>query len=211
MLIEVDIATKSLKLADNNHPIHPLLQLRWSPRAFAPRPVERAKLLSLLEAARWSPSGSNKQPWFFHVGVQGDEAFGKLAGCLNPSNAEWAAVAPVLLMSVAQTVNSEGKPMRYAFHDVGMAEMSLIVQAMALDLYVHPMAGFSAERARVAFKIPEDHEPVVMLAIGYLGAPEQLSERRRSQELEPRTRKALREFVFAEQWGEAAAVLGSDE
>ena len=40
------------KPAETNHPIHPLLLRRWSPVAFADRPVERAKLLSLLEAAR---------------------------------------------------------------------------------------------------------------------------------------------------------------
>ena len=209
-MLVADIAVQSSKLADTNHPIHHLLHQRWSPRAFAARPVEQAKLMSLIEAARWSPSGSNSQPWSFIVAAQEDAVtFGKLVDCLNPSNAEWAAQAPVLILSVAQTVNSAGKPMRYAFHDVGMAEMSLIVQAMALDLHVHPMAGFSAERACAAFAIPEDHEPVAMLAVGYLGAPEQLNERRRSQELEPRTRKALHEFVFAARWGEAAPLLGS--
>lgn len=206
-MFTADIAAPSIKLADADHPIHPLVQHRWSPRAFASRAVERAKLLSLLEAARWSPSGGNKQPWFFHVGVQGDATFDKLVSCLNPSNAEWAAAAPVLLMSVAQTVNSEGKPMRHALHDVGMAEMSLIIQATALDLYAHPMAGFSVERARAAFVLPEGYEPVVMLAVGYLGEPGLLNERRRSQELEPRTRKPLREFVFGPAWGEVVALV----
>ncbi len=201
------IAAPSIKLADTDHPLHPLLQQRWSPRAFAPRAVERAKLLSLLEAARWAPSGSNRQPWAFVVGMHGDDAYTRLAECLNPSNAEWALAAPVLILSVAQTVNSEGKPIRYALHDVGLAEMSLIVQAMALDLHVHPMAGFSQERARAAFEIPEGFEPVVMLAVGYLGDPAQLNERRRAQELESRNRKPLREFVFGETWGEVAALV----
>jgi nitroreductase len=207
-MIALELPSKTVKLADTDHPVHPLLQQRWSPRAFAPRVVERAKLLSLLEAARWSPSGGNQQPWFFFVGVQGDATFDQLASCLNSGNAEWAAAAPVLLMSVAQTVSSEGKPMRYALHDVGMAEMSLIIQSTALDLYAHPMAGFSVERARVAFALPDGYEPVVMLALGYLGEPGLLNERRRRQELEPRTRKPLHEFVFAEAWSAPAALLG---
>lgn len=208
-MITLDNAAQSTKLADADHPLHPLLQQRWSPRAFAARPVERAKLLSLLEAARWAPSGGNSQPWSFIVAAQEDaDNFAKLAACLNPSNAEWAAAAPVLLLSVAQTVNSAGKPMRHAWHDVGLAEMSLIVQAMALDLYVHPMAGFSGDRARALFEIPDDFEPVVMLALGYLGDPDQLNERRRAQELEPRTRKPLHEFVFAGRWGEVAPLIG---
>ena len=44
------------KLADTTYPIEPLLKQRWSPRAFAERPVEIDKLLSLWEAARWSAS-----------------------------------------------------------------------------------------------------------------------------------------------------------
>ena len=35
------------KLADTTYPIEPLLKQRWSPRAFADRPVEIEKLLSL--------------------------------------------------------------------------------------------------------------------------------------------------------------------
>jgi nitroreductase len=125
----------------------------------------------------------------------------------TPATPSGLRLRPVLLMSVAQTVNSEGKPMRHALHDVGMAEMSLIIQATALDLYAHPMAGFSLERARAAFALPEGYEPVVMLAVGYLGAPSLLNERRRSQELEPRTRKPLREFVFGPAWGEVVALV----
>jgi nitroreductase len=44
------------KLADTLYPIESLLKRRWSPRAFADRPVEPEKLLSLWEAARWSAS-----------------------------------------------------------------------------------------------------------------------------------------------------------
>ena len=40
------------KPAETAYPIHELLRRRWSPRAFSNRPVERAVLLSLFEAAR---------------------------------------------------------------------------------------------------------------------------------------------------------------
>jgi nitroreductase len=207
-MLVVEIGTPPNKLADADHPLHPLLHQRWSPRAFAPRPVEQGKLLSLLEAARWSPSGGNKQPWSFIVGAQGDGAtYQRLVSCLNRGNAEWATAAPVLILSVAQTVTDDGNPMRYAFHDLGMAEMSLLVQAVAVGLHAHPMAGFSAERARAEFAIPEGFEPVLMLAIGYLGDPGQLNEQRRSQELAPRTRKPLSAFIFAERWGEVAPMV----
>ena len=42
------------KPAPVQFPIHDLLKRRWSPRAFADRPVEPAKLQSLFEAVRWA-------------------------------------------------------------------------------------------------------------------------------------------------------------
>src|SRR2546423_976989 len=41
------------KPAEAEHPIHALIGERWSPRAFADRPVAQGTLHSVLEAARW--------------------------------------------------------------------------------------------------------------------------------------------------------------
>ncbi len=40
---------------------------RHSTRKFASDPVPEDVILTLLECARWAPSGSNQQPWFFDV------------------------------------------------------------------------------------------------------------------------------------------------
>jgi nitroreductase len=204
-MLKVEYASHQVKQAEVDHPIHPLLQQRWSPRAFDARPVEPAKLRSIFEAARWAASGGNLQPWFFFVATQDEpDAFANLVACLNPSNAEWAAHAPVLVMTVAKMTMSNDRPHVYAFHDVGLATQNLIVQATALDLYVHPMAGFSADKARELLAIPEGYNPVTMLALGYLGDPDALPEQRREQELTRRVRKALPEFVFSGTWDHAA-------
>ena len=108
------------------------------------------------------------------------------------------------MLTVAKMTTSSGRPHRHAFYDVGLATQNLILQAMALGLYVHPMAGFDGEKARTIFGIPEGYEPVTMLALGYLGDPETLDAKRREQELTPRKRKALREFVFEGEWGKTA-------
>jgi hypothetical protein len=49
------------KPADTTYAIEPLLERRWSPRAFAERPVEPEKLLRLW-AARWSASCASGSP-----------------------------------------------------------------------------------------------------------------------------------------------------
>ena len=127
--------------------------------------------------------------------------------CLVEANREWASHAPVLLLTVATMTTSSGRPHRHAFYDVGLATQNLILQAMALDVYVHPMAGFDVDKARTLFDIPEGYEPVTMLALGYLGDPETLDAKRREQELTPRKRKALREFVFEGAWGRTAGLV----
>lgn len=203
------VSLQTIKQAAADHPIHTLLEERWSPRAFDARPVGHAELRSMLEAARWSASGGNKQPWHFIVAERADEeGFARLAGILNPANAEWAAAAPLLLLVVAKTATDDGKSNPYGYYDAGLAMQNLTVQATALGLHVHQMAGFSAERARAAFAIPEGYQPVVVAAVGYLGDPNVLPDRRREAELSPRTRKPLREFVFEETWGQPAAFLG---
>ena len=185
-----------------------MLQQRWSPRAFDARLVEPAKLRSILEAARWAPSAGNGQPWHFIVGTADEpEHFAQLVACLDEGNREWAPNAPVLMLTVAKMTTSSGRPHRHAFYDVGLATQNLILQALALDVYVHPMAGFDVEKARTLFGIPEGYEPVTMLALGYLGDPETLNAKRRDQELTPRKRKALREFVFEGAWGKTAGVV----
>jgi nitroreductase len=205
--IQAPSPAQAIKQAAVDHPIHPLLSGRWSPRAFDGRAVEPESLLSLLEAARWSASASNRQPWHFFIAQRGDAAFAALAGVLNPSNAEWAANAPVLLLAVARTVTDDGRPNPYGFYDTGLAVQNLTVQATALGLHVHQMGGFAADRARLALAIPPGYDPVIVAAIGYLGDPAMLEERRREAELTPRVRKPLSEFVFGKTWGEPPALV----
>lgn len=204
-----DILTdaQSIKIAQSDFPIHPLLSHRWSPRAFSERPVEQEDLRSLFEAARWAPSGGNGQPWSFVVGTRDDdETYAALAACLDAGNAEWAPRAPVLSVAIARTVRND-KPALGALYDLGLAVMSLTVEATHRRLYVHQMGGFSKAAARERFEIPPEHEPVVMIAIGYLGEPGALSERNRERELTARVRKPLPEFVFGRRWGETSPLV----
>lgn len=188
--------------AVTDHPIHPLLQARWSPRAFAPTPVTPEQLLSLLEAARWSASGGNVQPWSFVVAPRDDAAaFARLLGCLAEGNQVWAQHAPLLLLAVAQLQREPGKPNHYALYDLGQAVANLTVQATALGLHVHQMGGFDQEQARGAFVIPADFAPVTVLAVGVQGDPAALPEPLYGRELAARTRKPLASFVFGGAWG----------
>jgi len=185
------------KPAETAHPIEELLRRRWSPRAFAERAVEPEKLARLLEAARWSASCFNEQPWSFIVATRDDEAeFARLLSCLIDGNQAWASHAPVLMVSVARlNFVQNGKPNRHAIHDVGLATAQMIVQAMAMGLFVHPMAGFYPDKVRELYGVPEGYEPVAAIAAGYAGDPAALSESLRQRELAPRVRKSQEDFL----------------
>lgn len=184
------------------HPIEPLLQRRWSPRAFAAKPVEREVLLRLFEAARWAPSSYNEQPWrYIVVTHENPERLKEAHSVLSPGNT-WATKAPVLICSVAQlTFARNNKPNRHAFHDVGAASENFLLQAVALGLFGHQMAGFDVEKARAVFQVPEGYEPVAMIALGYPAALETLTEEQRAREQLPRVRRPIEESVFGGRFG----------
>lgn len=195
--------------APTTPPIHDLLAARWSPRAFAATPVEEEKLAALFEAARWAPSGGNAQPWRFLLTRRGTPSFDRLRDGLMRGNKPWTETVPVLVLGVAETqFPAKGeKPARdnpTAKHDLGMALANLTLQATALGLSVHPMAGFDAERVREAFGIPDPFEPVTVTAVGYLAPSDTLPEGLREREEAPRVRRPLRETVFEGAWDRPA-------
>ena len=51
--------------ATTDYPVQDVIAARWSPYAFADRPVKKEDLLSLFEAARWAASSYNEQPWSY--------------------------------------------------------------------------------------------------------------------------------------------------
>jgi hypothetical protein len=73
------------KPAETRYPINHLLQKRWSPRAFANDAVDHADLLSLFEAARWTPSSGNQQPWSFIVTTRHDPQAIKVSSISLPA------------------------------------------------------------------------------------------------------------------------------
>lgn len=188
--------------APTNHQIHQLLTLRRSTRVFTAQSVELETLRELFEAARWAPSSGNGQPWSYIVARKEDAAeFAKLASVLNPGNA-WAKSAAVLAISVAALDRAPGKPNAHSWHDVGLANENIAIQATALGLSLHMMGGYDVEKSRELFEIPERWTPVCAMAIGYPGDPAMMDEDLRKKELAPRERKPIREFVYSGKWGQ---------
>lgn len=192
------------KPATTEHAIDEVMVRRWSPRLFAEgRSVEREKILTLFEAARWAPSCFNEQPWRYLVFDGSDEAAMERArACLVAGNA-WALKAPLLMISIARdNFTHNDTPNRTAQHDVGLASENLVLEAVRLGLVAHQMAGFDVERARGEFNIPEDYTVLAMIAVGYpyRDSLDDLDEKQRAKELAPRTRKAISQIAYGGTW-----------
>ena len=194
------------KHAKTKHPVLDEISQRWSPYVYEPKPVEREKLQSCLEAARWSASSYNEQPWRFILATRNNEnQFSAALNCLLEANRGWAKDAGVLLLTVyATSFAYNGKPNRVAFHDVGLAAANLSLQAQHLGLHVHQMAGVDADVVRSTYGIPEGFEVGTAIAIGYAGSRKEgpLAERDQG----PRDRKQFEEIVFADKWENPAGI-----
>ncbi|MEQ8706773.1 MAG: nitroreductase family protein [Phaeodactylibacter sp.] len=185
------------KTAQTESAVHPLIKKRWSPRAFAERPINDQDLAALFEAASWAASSYNEQPWQYLYAHRADEAgFNRLLSCILEGNRAWAQGASVLVLSLAQAnLARTGKPNRHYFHDTGAANTNFLLQAADMDIYGHMMGGFDFQKTVAEFDLEEGLEPVCFMALGYLGDPEQLEEPLRSREQAPRSRKSVDTFT----------------
>jgi nitroreductase len=193
------------KLATTDNPIHEILAQRWSPCGFAENPVSPEDLKSLFEAARWSASCYNEQPWRYIIASRhNSEEFHKVLSCLVEANQAWARFAPVLALGTAKkTFSRNGSPNRLALYDLGAASASLTFEAGGRGLMVHQMGGIHPERARQLYSIPEDFEVVTALAIGYPGTPSGFPDEYKERDSSQRERRPLRELVFVGNWDQS--------
>lgn len=191
-------------------PVHDIIAHRWSPRAFDSRAIPPHELKCLFEAARWSASSYNAQPWYYIVATKDDpENFQKVLSTFVEFNQSWAKNASALALSVAaHKMPHDGSQNRHAFHDVGAASTALALEAASHGFQVHQMAGIIPDKAREVFGIPADFEAVAGFAIGYPGDPLTLPEgRMRDGETGPRSRKPLSDFVFSGKWGNVSSIV----
>lgn len=194
-----DLITKK---ANTDFPIHKLIARRWSARAFSTKKVEKSKLLSILEAARWAPSSRNEQPWRYIVFTDDKpEKLDKARSVLLEIN-NYAKRAPILICAITKkTYSDNGIYNRLHFHDLGAANENMFLESFNQGLIMHEMGGFDRDKAGKVFNIPDEYEIGIMIAIGYQDSHEILPERYREKANSPRERKPLSEIAFIEELG----------
>ena len=190
---------KGLLIENKRQPEYPIDKLfinRWSPRAFDPAPIPEDIILSLFEAARWSMSCYNDQPWLFMY-ASSQEDLKIYRGLLAGNNQLWAASAPVLGFILARRRFSHNdKPNDWAAFDCGAAWMAMTMQARMLGLYTHGMGGFHKDKVYAILGVPKsEYEALCAFALGSYGDRDSLTGDMEKNE-RPNDRKPLSGMVM---------------
>ena len=142
---------------------------RSSVRTYKKSDVEEDKLRKILEAARLSPSASNRQEWKFIV-VKNKEARKKLAdAALGQSFIGEAPVVIVACGTETRTTMLCGQP-AYTVN-VSIACAFMILQAYELGLGTCWIGAFQEDEVKEILQIPESVRVVAMIPLGYPNRP----------------------------------------
>ena len=177
------------------NPVNDIFVNRWSPRAMSGEQIDEATLKTLLEAARWSPSSNNNQPWRFIYARRNTPHWDTIFNLMNEGNQVWAKNAAVLIVVISKTTFDSGKPARTHSYDAGAAWVSLALQGSLLNLVVHGMQGFDYDRAKQELQVPDDYQVEAMIAIGRHGKKEDLPDYLQEREF-PSPRKKVSEIAM---------------
>jgi nitroreductase len=173
--------------------VRPLLRTRQI-REFEPDPVPDAVLHAITEAARWSGSSRNVQPWRFLV-VRDRERIGRLHDAGLPQTRS-LATAPAV---VAVALPADEGAATWQAYDEGRAVERMLVAATLLGL----AAGIAwvradvDERAREILGVPDGWRVRTLVAIGTPTAAA------RAPKSAPGTARLPRDVVvYEERWPE---------
>ena len=190
------MTTANSRTAD--HPISEIFLDRWSPRAFTGEEMPAETLATILEAARWAPSGYNFQPWRFIYARRGTAHWERLLSMLNPFNQGWAKSASALIIVLSKTSEiAPGKdaesPNRSHSFDAGAAWGYMALQASLMGWQAHGMAGIEHEKIRTELQVPDGYHIEAGVAIGRQGDKSMLPEALQARET-PSGRRSLAEI-----------------
>jgi len=162
-----------------------LLKERRSIRKYLSTPVEEEKIFQCLEAARWAPSASNKQPWEFLI-VKNKTVRERLAE-LHPY-AKFVAESPVVFVPLT---NPKIHP-KYHQSDTALATLQFMITAHAIGLgtcWAGVIETSFEKEIRKLLHIPDHLHVLAIVALGY---PDQKRES---------TRKELDTLIHWETYG----------
>ena len=141
-------------------------------REMTTQSVERKQIETILEAARWSPSGGNLRPHRFVV-VENPETR-RLIRIVSPGMFQKAPVL-ILICINWDIVEERDLPAtnRSLYIDVGTAAQTIMLATHAIGLSSGPVTSFSKEAIKVILNLPESYSPEMFICIGHAAPKKQ--------------------------------------
>ena len=139
---------------------------RSSVRDFEKKPVEKEKLLYILEAARMAPSAVNFQPWKFIVVTKLE----LLELVQSMYHRQWLATAPVIIVALGNHLKGwrrKSDDKDFTEVDVVIAIDHLTLAATEQGLGTCWICNFDVEKCSRLLNIPDHLEPIALIPVGY--------------------------------------------
>lgn len=171
--------------------VRPLLRVRQT-REFAQSAVDAEVLHAIADAARWSGSSANTQPWRFVI-IRDRDTLHAIAEAGAPSTRSLATAPAAIAVVMPQ---KEGGGISLAF-DEGRAAERMLVAASLLDLGagISWVKSDAREAVAAALGLPPDRFVRTIVAVGHPTEAARTSKSPRGEARLPRE-----ETVFEERW-----------
>jgi len=156
------------------------IKTRRSIRSFRAQPISDEDAVKILEAARWAPSGGNRQAWAF-IYVKDPQVLRMVKNCSTGFYGNAAAAIVIGLQDGARSIG---------LLDVGFAAENIILAAQSLGIGSCPIASFNKEAVKKVVNGPEGWEPILLVSLGY---PDSVPN--------PPAKKTLSEVVYLDAFG----------
>lgn len=149
-----------------SEPVLNNIRTRRVVRELTDEAVQREQVETILEAARWAPTGGNLRP-IRYVVVE-DPQTRRLIRLVAPGMFQ---KAPVLILICINWAIIEQHKMtdsdRTSLIDVGGAAQTMMLAAQAIGLASGPVTSFSKEAIKVILNLPGSYSPEMFICIGH--------------------------------------------
>jgi nitroreductase len=167
-----------------------LASKRYSVRSYSDKPVEREKIMRCIEAARFSPSACNSQPWHFVIVDEKElkdriakETVMSLSG-MNKFTLEAPVMAVIVIekKTISSTIGSFLKGKDFSLIDIGIAAEHFCLQAAEEGLGTCMLGWFDEKAVKKFLNIPNSRHIGLLISLGYPANEDNKSKSRKNIE-----------------------------
>jgi nitroreductase len=151
---------------------------RRSIRSFQDKPITEKELELILEAGRWTPSASHRQPWEFIV-IKNKEILEKLSKSAFYGN--FIKEAPVVIAIIGKTKTSP----KWYLIDTSLVSMNMMLMAWSIGIGTCWIGAMNRKKAKEIIGLGANDHLLTVLPFGYI----------KGDIPEPKTRKPLKNIV----------------